>query len=170
VVINFYGIELSDIVSIAALSVSTFLFYVGHTRGRRSEQFRFSLQVWDRIEAQEIIIKDWNLEGRYISTPLKKLDLQKALEKAVESLESQLTFFIHLTEKGEIKDRNVKEYYSGPLLAILVHAFSLDKQYPDPGPLKGRIVKIIRLIERYHELIGRMKEYRNAKEVLDKGL
>jgi hypothetical protein len=93
-----------------------------------------------------------------------------SLTLSSSSLESQLTFFVHLTEKGEIKDRNVKEYYSGPLLAILVHAVSLDKQYPDPGPLKGRIMKIIGLIERYRKLIGRMKVYRNAKEVLDKEL
>jgi hypothetical protein len=169
VVLTFFGIELGDWVAIIALLVSatvpSVLFLVGRSRGTRSEQFRFSLQIWDRIAAQVGIIKRYQ-DLDEISREREGLNL----EKAVDSLRSELSFFVHLTDIGELKDRHVREYYSNPLSRILVHAVFLVKKYPDPGPLRGNIWRIIMLIEKYYELIGKTEDFKKMTEFVDERL
>jgi hypothetical protein len=151
--LNFLGIELKDWVTIVALLVSatvpSVLFLVGRSRATRSEQFRFSLQIWDRIAAQADTI-----HGGSRLDDLGRVREGINLEKALESLKSELSFFVHLVEIGEIKDRNVREYYRYPPVGI-------SNDVTDPKLIiidTPHINDILRLIEKYHSLTGGVKK------------
>lgn len=93
--LNFLGIELKDWVAIVALLVSatvpSVLFLVGRSRATRSEQFRFSLQIWDRIAEQADTI-----HGGSRLDDLGRVREGINLEKALESLKSELSFLYTL--------------------------------------------------------------------------
>lgn len=109
-------------------------------------------EIWDRIETQEHIIEEWSVED-----PVRR-DGTKMI-RALDSLKNELDYFVYLTEKGEIKDSVVREYYRKRLLNIFVTARFINKQYPESQYYSGT-QEILNLIEKYHKLTDKMKEYR----------
>jgi hypothetical protein len=112
-----YGFGLSDIIAIAALAVSSVtvsILYVGHTKRTRSEQFHFALEIMDRITAQVNIIERWLDLGK-VDREREKINLYDTLV----TLSNELTFFIYLTDKGEIGNPTVRSYFAGPLTDVL---------------------------------------------------
>jgi hypothetical protein len=150
--IDFYGIGLSDILAIVALGVSTSLFYVGHTRSKKSDQIRISRDIWDRIETQEHIIEGWTVEDPVLRDGMKVV-------RAMDSLKNELDYFVYLIEEDEIKEPYITEYYRKKLFEIYATMSSINKKYPDAKQYSGTR-EILDLIERYHGLTGKMKEYK----------
>jgi hypothetical protein len=55
--IDIFGVSISDLIAIIAVGVTAVLFYIGHTRCKKSEQIRVSREIWDRIVPHEEIFK-----------------------------------------------------------------------------------------------------------------
>jgi hypothetical protein len=112
VALNFYGIELSDIVAIIALVVSVvlsaILFYFGHTRSKKSEQIRIGRETWDRIEPQYRIVYDWNLKK---NEDQQTKESRKELRRALRSLRNELDDLVYLVENNEIRETSIHEHY-----------------------------------------------------------
>jgi hypothetical protein len=152
--IEVYGIDLSDLVSIAALAVSLLtasILFIGHIKRTRSEQFRFSLEIWDRIAAKNQLIDRWNKLDD-VGRQREGIDLENVLE----ALRRELQFFVFLTEKGEINKPNVLEYYRKASYEVLAYVVFLKNKYPDTDYHSQYIIS---LIEKYHKAIGNMKEF-----------
>jgi hypothetical protein len=120
---------------------------LGHTRAKKSEEIRISREIWDRIDPQVRIIERWTGSGDSLP-PMNALD----------SLMNELDYFVYLTENGEIKDPTIREYYRKRLLPIFmtlktVEAWNADSEYAVP-------YEILKLIEKYHDITGKMDEYR----------
>jgi hypothetical protein len=159
VAIEFYGIELGDIVAIVALVVSAvvsaLLFYYGHTRGKKSEQIRIGREIWDRIETQYQIIKDWILEREAVHHEPQS---RKELRRAIRSLRNELRYFVYLTEEGEMKERLVLEYYRERMSEVQNNVRFINKLYADIRSYP-EMQEILDLVKKYHILIGKIKEY-----------
>jgi hypothetical protein len=154
--IEILGFAIGDIVGIVALGVgiagllvAAITFYIGHTRGKKSEQLHISREIWDAMYAQQ----------DSISILLKEDDPDyiKKIVLAINRLRDQLGYFVYLTEKGEINDPVVREYYRKQLrhtngLAILM--FANDKLNDFDGPQD-----ILNLIRKYHVLTCEMEAY-----------
>lgn len=99
-------VELTVIVSIVALVVSlltAIILFVGHIKRTRSEQFHFSLEIWDRIAAQVNNIYRWATLGDV------GLVRENIIWRILEALRNELNSFVFLTEKGEINNPDVRE-------------------------------------------------------------
>jgi hypothetical protein len=112
------GFAIGDIVGIVALGVgivgllvTAITFYIGHTRGKKSEQLHIR-DIWDDMYAQQDsilkLLKEEDNDPDYI----KKIVL------AINRLSDQLGYFVYLTEMGEINDPYVREYYRKKLVEI----------------------------------------------------
>jgi hypothetical protein len=150
--IDIYGIGLSDILAISALVVSMSLFYVGHTRSKKSDQIRISREIWDRIENQEHIIEGWTIED-----PVSRDEMK--VVRAMNSLKNEMGYFVNLIEEGEIKEAFITEHYRKKLFDIYGTMHYINKQYPDAKQYSAT-QEILDLIRRYHDLTGKMKEYK----------
>ena len=57
---------LGDIIPIIALAISAVvpavLFYLGHTKSKKSEQIRIDRESWDWIEPKYSVVRDWILK------------------------------------------------------------------------------------------------------------
>jgi hypothetical protein len=66
---------------------------------------------------------------------------------------------IVLIKEGEIREPLITEYYRKKLLDIYATMRFINKQYPDAKQYSGT-QEILDLIKRYHEMTGKMKEYK----------
>jgi hypothetical protein len=148
-------LSIADLAGIAALVISAITFYVGHTRSKKSEQFRFSREIWDRIDEQEKIVEKWTVADD-ISRERERLNMGESME----SLKTELDYFVYLAEKGEIEDTVVSEYYRKRLFRIYATIRWINKQYPH-AQKHSKTQDILDLIEKYHKLMNKMKEYRD---------
>lgn len=144
--LDFLGIELKDWVAIIALLVSatvpSVLFLIGRIRGTRSEQFRFSLQIWDRIETQADII----YRGIRMDVSARERE-GLSPQSALKSLNFELRFFIHLAFIGEIKDLNVRAYYADRLSSIRT---IVEEAFPNSNP---HVEDFLGLINTYYGML-----------------
>lgn len=148
--IDIYGIGLSDILAIAAVVTSVSLFNVGHTRSKKSDQIRISREIWDRIETQENIIEGWTTEDPVLRDGMEVV-------RAMDSLKTSWNI-LYIINQGEIRELFITEYYQKKLLDIYATMHFINKKYPDTKQY-SRTWEILYLIERYHKLTGKMKEY-----------
>jgi hypothetical protein len=103
VAIIIFGIELSDIVAIAALVVSVLLsaiiFHLGLTRSKKSEQIRIAREIWDRIYPEYRIVARWILKK---NGDQQSKESRVKLREALRSLRNELDDFVYLIENDEI--------------------------------------------------------------------
>ena len=123
--INIFGTSISDFVAIIALAVPAILYFIGHTRSKKSEQIRISREVWSNIDAQETILEKMTMENLSSSS-----DSRMKMIKTVDSLINELEYFVFLT-KSEMKDASVREYYRKRLLPISRTIKFINKQHPE---------------------------------------
>jgi hypothetical protein len=121
------------------------------------------VEIWDRIAAKIHLIMRWAELG------------DKAYEEegiiladVLDALKGELKFFVFLNEKGEINNRDVREYYREASYEVLLPALFLKNKYPDTDYEWASSVAIISLIEKYHKLIGKMKEFNNVRKAHDR--
>jgi hypothetical protein len=112
--LSFLEIELKDWVAIAALLVSatvpSVLFFLGRRRGTKSDQTYLSGGIWDRINSQYNIIKEWSFATEWDRQSKEgRIDFKRSLV----SLRNELKLFVKLVEIGEIKEDFLREYYQG---------------------------------------------------------
>jgi hypothetical protein len=136
-------------VGIAGLLVTAITFYIGHTRGKKSEQFHVSRELWDDMYAKQdsfTVLRD--------DDP----DFTMKAVFAINRIVDQLGYFVYLTEKGQIDDPIVREYYRKQLIhtnEVAILMSENDKLARHPGPQK-----IFDLIRKYHVLTGKMDAYK----------
>ena len=93
--IGIFGLSIIDfttiMISIIALLVTAFTFYISHTRSKKSEQVRNSREIWDRIESQEEIFET-------VSTADlgSNADNRARMIKTLNSLQNELNYFVYL--------------------------------------------------------------------------
>ena len=91
-------VGLSDVLSVVAVIVSVTTFSIGYMRSKKSERIRVSRDLWESIRTQNRIIDEWS----------SKMDANPPeLTKALDSLKSDLGYFVYLIEKGEIKESSI---------------------------------------------------------------
>ena len=151
---DFLGIEASHwLAAAAAVIVSVALFYFGHRRSKKSEQIRISRDLWQDIRTQNRFIHEWPLKNDQSADSLMKLI------SALESLEDDLRYFVHLIEIEEIKEPIILEYYGIQLHAVKVYSNVefIGKQHP---MMKEYTWGILGLIKEYHSLLAKKKKYK----------
>jgi hypothetical protein len=139
------------ILSLIALGVSFFAFYIPHRRAKKSEGIRVSREIWDRIDRQERFIENWTMQDHSSGDSLPPM-------KAMDSLMNELNYFVYLTENGEIKDATIREYYRKRLLPIFMTVKTVEDWNPDYE--YAIPYEIVKLIEKYHNITGKMDVYR----------
>jgi hypothetical protein len=110
-------------VSIISLLISTVIFYINHTRTKKSEEIRLSREIWDRIDAREDIIEKWTVGDQSNESTMNMIN-------AMDSLTNEINYFVYLMENGEINKSVVREYYRKRLLHIFRTAKFINKQKP----------------------------------------
>ncbi|SRR5829696_7747260 len=141
------------LVSAAAVIVSIATFYFGHTRLNISEQIRISRDIGDRIRTQHRIVHDWHFKN---AATLSGRESQIEIRRALDSLVSELRYFVFFVEKGEIKEPRILEYYGEQISGVdttikrLVKDHANLNEYP---PTK----EITNLIIKYNSLAGKIK-------------
>jgi hypothetical protein len=138
-------------VSLTALGISIVTFYIGHTRAKKSEEIHISREIWDRIDRPERIIEHWTMDDHSSGDSLPPMN-------TMDSLMKELDYFVYLTENGEIKDPTIREYYRKRLLPIFMTVKTVEAWNADPE--YAIHYEILKLIEKYHDITGKMDEYR----------
>jgi len=146
-----------DIIPIIALVVSAVvpagLFYLGHTRSKKSEQIRIGRECWDRIEPKYHAVRDWTLKNE----DRQSSESREELRRALRLLRNELEYLVYLIENGEIRETFIREYYRKRLFDIQYIAKRIGRRNPDnsyPGTKQ-----VLDLVKKYHELTGKLKEY-----------
>jgi hypothetical protein len=115
-------------IAVVALVLSTYNAHINRARTSRSEQIKTSRDVWVRINEKFDPIREiarkkgWSKSGR-IDVPMH----------LVWSLVAEIDYFAYLILYGEINDKVVLDYYSGPLShyieSIMKYYASADDRY-----------------------------------------
>jgi hypothetical protein len=132
------------LVSAAAVIVSIATFYFGHTRLNISEQIRISRDIGDRIRTQHRIIRDWPFKN---AATLSGRESQIEIRRALDSLVSELRYFVFFVEKGEIKEPKILEYYGEEISGVdttikrLVREHANLNEYPSTKEITNLIIK-----------------------------
>jgi hypothetical protein len=154
-----YGIDYVAIISIVVtggIALAAFLIqYYRHKRSERSEQIGLSREIWDRIETQYNTIKGWALARE---EDRQSRDGRINLKRSLVTLKNELKLFVKLVEIGEIKEGFLREYYQGGLSNVHFFVKSISRSYADIRAYP-ETKEILELIKKYHELIGKTKEY-----------
>ncbi|SRR5215207_8303262 len=146
-------------VSAAAVIVSIATFYLGHTRLNISEQIRISRDIGDRIRTQHRIIHFWPFKN---AASLSGRESQIEIRGALDSLVSELRYFVFFVEKGVIEEPAILEYYGKQLSGVdttIKHLVSEHANLNEYPPTK----EITNLIKEYNSLAGKKKRYRIRK-------
>jgi hypothetical protein len=129
--------DIGDIAAIAALIASALIFWFGYRRTRYSEQIKIARELMDRID-----IKNQKLDEYLEKNPLQVIEQPdgslKKVDMSYEQVEdfsrhfrevlSEIEYYVYLSEKEELENKNVKRYYGPKVIVAWDNAINILKE------------------------------------------
>jgi len=138
--------DISEIITISIAALAVIVSVLSWTRSRKSEQVRISKEIWDDIGPRIRAIHEWPFERG-------EPDFIK-LKREMDFVKNDLGYFVFFVEKGEIRDRDILEYYNDRMNDVdknmqrIMNNYLITKEWEE-------VKEILEFIKKYFKLTKR---------------